>query len=274
MSGAELQTVDVNGREIAVLATPSFASGRPANPARGGPCGLFWLPGYKSDMASTKAFALADFAVGRFGCTRFDYSGHGRSGGRFEDGTVGDWLDDAAAVFTQVTAGPQVVIGSSMGGYIALLLLRRLMEQAPEHAARIKAMVLIAPAWDMTEELMWKAFSDEQKAALLADGYYQRPSEYGEPYTITKRLIEEGRDHLMAGKPFDPGRPVHVFQGMLDDSVPPEHTRRLRDEVLTGGWVRLVEVADGDHRLSRDQDIKALCEVVAELAEDGGALRA
>ena len=256
MSGAELQTVDVNGREIAVLATRT--------PREGG-TGFFWLPGYKSDMASTKAFALADFAVGRFGCTRFDYSGHGRSGGRFEDGTIGNWLDDAAAVFTRVTAGPQVVIGSSMGGYIALLLLARLMADAPEHAARIKAMVLIAPAWDMTEELMWKAFSDEQKAALFEDGYYQRPSEYGEPYTITKRLIEEGRLHLIASKPFNPGRPVHVFQGLLDDAVPPAHTRRLL-ELLPGGQVTLVEVPDGDHRLSRDQDIKALCEAVAKLA--------
>lgn len=256
MSGAELQTLDVNGREIAVLATRT--------PKPDG-TGLFWLPGYKSDMASTKAFALADFAVGRFGCTRFDYSGHGRSGGRFEDGTIGDWLDDAAAVFTKVTAGPQIVTGSSMGGYIALLLLRRLMAQSPADAARIKAIVLIAPAWDMTEELMWKAFSDEQKAALLADGQYLRPSEYGEPYTITKQLIEEGRSHLMAGKPFDPGRPVHIFQGLRDDAVPPAHTRRLV-EMMPGGRVTLVEVADGDHRLSRDEDIKALCAVVATLA--------
>ena len=257
MSGAELQTVDVNGREIAVLATRT--------PKEGG-AGLLWLPGFKSDMASTKAFALADFAVGRFGCTRFDYSGHGRSGGRFEDGTIGDWLDDAAAVFTTVTAGPQIVIGSSMGGYIALLLLKRLMARSPEDAARIKAIVLIAPAWDMTNELMWKAFSDGQKAALLADGFVLRPSEYGEPYKITKRLIEEGREHLLAGKPFDPGRRVHIFQGMLDDSVPPAHTRQLL-ELLPGGHVTLVEVADGDHRLSRDQDIQALCAAVATLAE-------
>ncbi len=259
MSGAELQTVDVNGREIAVLATKT--------PKRDG-TGLFWLPGYKSDMASTKAWALADFAVGRFGCTRFDYSGHGRSGGRFEDGTIGDWLDDAAAIFTKVTAGPQIVIGSSMGGYIALLLLARLLAQAREQAARIKAIVLIAPAWDMTEELMWKAFSGEQKAALEADGFVLRPSDYGEPYKITKRLIEEGRGHLLSGKPFDPGRPVHIFQGMLDDSVPPDHSRRLL-ELLPGGRVRLVEVADGDHRLSRDQDIAALCAVVATLAAGG-----
>jgi len=256
MSGAELQTLAVGGREIAVLATP------PPQSSNG--CGVFWLPGYKSDMASTKASALADFSVGRFGCTRFDYSGHGRSGGRFIDGTIGDWLDEAVAVFS-LSAGPQVVIGSSMGGYIALLLLRSLLVQAPAQAARIKAMVLIAPAWDMTEELMWKAFSAEQKAQLMSEGFYARPSDYGEPYIITKRLIEEGRSHLIGSMPFDPGRPVHIFQGLLDDSVPPEHTRRLMG-LLLGGQVRLQEVADGDHRLSRDNDIAALLAVVERLA--------
>jgi len=256
MSGAELQTLAVGGREIAVLATP------PPQSSNG--CGVFWLPGYKSDMASTKASALADFSVGRFGCTRFDYSGHGRSGGRFIDGTIGDWLDEAVAVFS-LSAGPQVVIGSSMGGYIALLLLRRLLAQAPAQAARIKAMVLIAPAWDMTEELMWNAFSAEQKARLVAEGHYVRPSDYGEPYIITKRLIEEGRAHLIGSTPFDPGRPVHIFQGLLDDSVPPEHTRRLMG-LLLGGQVRLQEVADGDHRLSRDSDIAALLAVVERFA--------
>lgn len=257
MCGAELQTIAVSGREIAVMATaaPHGVSG----------CGVFWLPGYKSEMASTKASALADFAVGRFGCTRFDYSGHGRSGGRFIDGTIGDWLEEAAAVFTRVSAGPQVVIGSSMGGYIALLLLRRLMAQAPAEAARIKAMVLIAPAWDMTEELMWKAFSPQQKAILLETGQFARPSEYGDPYIITKRLIEEGRAHLIGGAPFNPGRPVHIFQGLLDDSVPPAHTRRLMG-LLSGTQVTLEEVADGDHRLSRECDIAALLAVVERLA--------
>lgn len=261
MSGAELQTLEVNGRTIAFMADPS--------PARAGEaeCGFFWLPGFKSEMASTKASALADFAIGRFGCTRFDYSGHGRSGGSFADGTIGAWLDEAAAVFTSVTAGPQVVVGSSMGGYIALLLLRRLMERAPDAAARIKAMVLIAPAWDMTEELMWKAFSPEQTRELLETGQYARPSEYGEPYIITKRLIEEGRDHLIGGQQFDAGRPVHIFQGLLDDSVPPEHSRRLMG-FLKGERVKLQEVPDGDHRLSRDMDIAVLLETAERLAKE------
>ena len=257
MTGAPLQFIDIESRSIAALITPTPPSAS---------CGLFWLPGYKSDMASTKATALADFACGRFGCTLFDYSGHGRSSGAFEDGTIGTWLADACAVFTRATAGPQVVVGSSMGGYIALLLLRQLMAQAPIDAARIKAVVLIAPAWDMTEALIWQAFSPAQKSRLLADGVIPRPSDYGEPYNITRALIEEGRAHLIGGQPFDPGRPVHIIQGLCDTSVPPAHTRRLL-ELLEGPRVFLEEIPDGDHRLSRPQDIATLLTIVARLAD-------
>lgn len=257
MTGALLQTTRVKGRDIALLVSPA---------PPGGPCGVFWLPGYKSDMGSTKASALAAFADQEgLGCTRFDYSGHGQSGGRFEDGTIGDWLDEATAVFTQYTSGPQVVIGSSMGGYIALLLLRRLLKGDPAAAARIKAVVLIAPAWDMTEELMWKAFSPEQKALLASEGFYARPSEYGEPYVITRKLIEEGRNHLIGSAPFEPGRPVHIFQGLLDDSVPADHVRRLV-ALLRSPFVTLEEVPGGDHRLSREQDIAALLNQVRKFA--------
>jgi pimeloyl-ACP methyl ester carboxylesterase len=252
------QFLDVDGRRIATLLQPGPA----------GSVGLFWLPGFKSDMASTKAQALADFARGRFSLTRFDYSGHGRSGGTFEDGTIGAWLDEARAVFSRTT-GPQIVIGSSMGGYIGLLLLRRLIAAQPADAARVKAVVLIAPAWDMTEALMWQAFTPYQQAALMAEGFYLRPSEYGEPYKITRGLIEEGRRHLIAGQPFDPGRPVHIFQGLLDDAVPPEHTRRLLD-LLPGGHVTLEEIAGGDHRLSSPQNLSRLCDVVAALAASSG----
>lgn len=248
------QFLDVGGRSIAVIEDPVA-----------GATGLLWLPGFKSDMASTKAAALAEFANGRFGLTRFDYSGHGQSGGRFEDGTIGDWLDEAEVAFRGATRGPQVVIGSSMGGYIALLLMRRLLAQAPAEAARIKALVLIAPAFDMTQDLMWNAFTPEQQASVMAVGHYMRPSEYGEPYQITRRLIEEGRSHLLAGHPFDPGCPVHVFQGLLDDAVPAVHTRKLA-ALLTGRQLTIEEIADGDHRLSRPQDIARLLEVVAKLA--------
>jgi pimeloyl-ACP methyl ester carboxylesterase len=265
MADAEPQYLNVDGRRIAWLSQPAPVGGT----------GLFWLPGFKSDMSSTKALALAAFAQGwngagavadvpHFGLTRFDYSGHGQSGGRFDEGTLGAWLTEAIVVFAK-TSGPQVIVGSSMGGYIALLLLRRLLDREPREAARIKALVLIAPAWDMTEELMWKAFSPEQKAALMKDGYYLRPSDYGEPYKITRDLIEEGRAHLMAQRPFDPGRPVHILQGLLDDAVPAAHVAKLRT-LLIGGHVTIDEIPDGDHRLSRPQDIARLFEVIARVA--------
>jgi pimeloyl-ACP methyl ester carboxylesterase len=228
--------------------------------------GLFWLPGYKSDMASTKAGELAAFARTRgFGCTRFDYSGHGVSSGDFEDGTIGAWLEEAEAVFRSVTRGPQIVVGSSMGGHIALLLLRRLMAQAPEQAKRILALVLIAPAWDMTEELMWKAFPPQARRDLETAGVYRQPSEYGEPYAITRALIEDGREHLLARAPFDPGRPVVILQGALDQAVPIAHARELLG-FLTGGQARMIEIPDGEHRLSRPEDLALLFGAIDEIA--------
>lgn len=228
--------------------------------------GLIWLPGLKSDMISTKAAALAEWAAPRgFGMTRFDYSGHGRSDGQFEQATVGDWLAEARAVFTELTTGPQILVGSSTGGHVALLLLRDLIETAPVHAARIKALVLIAPAWDLTEELMWKAFPSEARRELMENGVYHRPSEYGEPYAITRQFIEEGRNHLFKGEPFDPGRPVVILQGLMDKDVPAEHARRLAG-FLGGGWAKLIEVADGEHRMSRPQDLELLYSAIARLA--------
>jgi pimeloyl-ACP methyl ester carboxylesterase len=249
---------DAAARRIAYLAEPPVAQGR---------VGLFWLAGYKSDMASTKAGELAAFARTRgYGCTRFDYSGHGLSGGRFEDGTIGAWLAEAEAVFRRLAVGQQIVIGSSMGGHIALLLLRRLMQLAPQEAARIAALVLIAPAWDMTEELMWKQFSDEARRQLAETGVYLQPSEYGEPYAITRALIEEGRQHLFAGNPFDPGRPVVILQGARDEAVPLAHARALSG-FLEGGWAKMIEVPDGEHRLSRPEDLALLFATIEELAE-------
>ncbi|MBX9926757.1 MAG: lysophospholipase [Hyphomicrobiaceae bacterium] len=261
MDGTGMQTIDICGTAIATLAQPG--------PTEASPVGLFWLPGYKSDMASTKASALADFSRGRYAMTRFDYSGHGQSGGRFEDGTIGGWLDQTEAVFRRValplSAGPQIVIGSSMGGYLALLLLRRLLDNDPQTASRIGALVLIAPAWDMTEALMWNKFDAAQRESLMHDGYWLRPSAYGEPYPITRALIEDGRAHLMTGRTFDPGRPVHILQGLDDPDVPASHTRELLT-LLTGSQVTLEEIPGGDHRLSRPGDIARLYEVVAKLA--------
>ena len=229
---------------------------------------LFWLSGFKSDMASTKATELAAFARERgFGCTRFDYSGHGLSSGAFEDGTIGAWLNEAEAVFRNVSCGRQIIVGSSMGGYIALLLLRRLMETSPADAERIAGLVLIAPAWDMTEELMWKQFDFKARRDIEEKGVFQLPSEYGEPYAITRALIEEGREHLMAKRPFDPARPVVILQGRLDTSVPIGHARALL-KLLNGDRVEFVEIPDGEHRLSRPQDLSLLFTKIEEIAAE------
>lgn len=230
-----------------------------------GATGLFWLSGFMSDMASTKATAVAAWAAANgLGSTRFDYSGHGLSGGDFKDGTIGRWLEESEAVFTRLTEGPQIVIGSSMGGHIALLLLRKLMREKPSEAARVKALLLIAPAWDMTEALMWKQFSEGVRREIMEKGFYMQPSAYDAPYMITRRLIEDGRRHLLARQPFDPGRPVVILQGLQDQDVPPAHTRELVG-FLTGGRVTLIEISDGEHRLSRPQDLDLLFRELGKL---------
>jgi pimeloyl-ACP methyl ester carboxylesterase len=233
-------------------------------------------------MVSTKAAAVAQWAEAQgLACLRFDYSGHGQSEGRFEDGTVSRWLDEAEAAFRALTDGPQILIGSSLGGYIALLLLRRLLQEkrASEQgdaatsgtrhptpvADRIKALVLIAPAWDMTE-LMWQRLPPEARRDIEEKGVFQRPSRYGDgPYPITRALIEDGRRHLIGRAPFDPGRPVHVIHGRQDPDVPFAHTLGLAAH-LSGGWIRVTPVPDGEHRLSRPEDIALLLAAIAALA--------
>ena len=263
MDGEKPEFLDVGQgegrRRIAYLAAPAAKSGAP---------GILWLIGLKSDMGSTKAAALAAWAAARgIAMTRFDYSGHGQSGGRFEEATIGDWLEEAEAIFTRVTKGPQIVIGSSTGAQIALLLLRRLIEAHPEDAARVRGLVLIAPAWDLTEELMWKAFPEAARREIMEQGFTVRPSEYdAQGYTITRRFIEDGRRHLIGPGGFDPGRPVAILQGLRDEAVPPEHARALLT-LLKGGWARMIEVADGDHRLSRPEDLDRLYTLVEEQVE-------
>ena len=247
-----------HGRRIAYLTDPGAPGKSP---------GVMWLSGLKSEMTSTKASVLATWAA-KHGhpCTRFDYSGHGQSAGRFEDGTVGAWLEEALAVFKDVTRGPQILVGSSMGGYIALLVLRTLMREAPEEAARIKGLLLIAPAWDMTERLMWARFPESVRREVLEKGVYLRPSKYGDgDYAISRRLIEEGRDHLIGDAPFDPGRPIHVLHGLLDPDVPWEHTLDLVAH-LTGDHVQVSAVPDGEHRLSRPEDLDLMIRALEGLA--------
>jgi pimeloyl-ACP methyl ester carboxylesterase len=253
MSSTEPQFLDAGTgagvRRIACISQPGASPDAP---------GLMWLPGLKSDMASTKATALAAWSAARgLGFTRFDYSGHGQSSGVFEDGTISRWCGDACAVFEQTTSGPQILIGSSMGGYIALLLLRAYMREASPNADRIKALVLIAPAWDMTETLMWAQFPADAKRAIMEDGFYDRPSEYGAPYRLTRALIEDGRRHLIGASAFDPGRPIYILHGLLDPDVPWEHTLDLAAH-LAGDWVHVDAIPDGEHRLSRPEDLERL----------------
>jgi pimeloyl-ACP methyl ester carboxylesterase len=246
-------------RRIAYLRQP--ASGGAGKP------GVIWLCGLKSEMTSTKATALADWAQAEgVACLRYDYSGHGQSAGSFEAGTVSRWLEETRAVFSRLTQGPQVLVGSSMGGYIALLLLRGLLADAPEEAARIKGLVLIAPAWDMTE-LMWRSLPTSARKDIEEKGVYMRPSRYEDgAYPITRAFIEDGRRHLIGAAPFDPGRPVHVLHGLQDPDVPWEHTLDLVAH-LSGDWTRVAAVPDGEHRLSRPQDIALLLETVAGVLE-------
>ena len=242
---------------------------REAGDGQGKP-GLIWLCGLKSEMTSTKASAVAEWAqTNGHACLRFDYSGHGQSDGRFEDGTVSSWLEETRAVFAQLTHGPQVLVGSSMGGYMALLLLRELMSTDPDTARRIKGLVLIAPAWDMTE-LMWERFPANARREITEKGIYLRPSAYGdEPYAITRALIEDGRKHLIGATDLDPGRPVYILHGLQDPDVPWEHTLDLVAH-LRGDWTRVIAVPDGEHRLSRPEDIELLLGAIAEVCASDG----
>jgi pimeloyl-ACP methyl ester carboxylesterase len=262
-----LKFLDVGtGKENRRIAVRSRPAGPAANGGAAAP-GLVWLGGFKSDMKGIKAAALDDWARdhGR-AMVRFDYSGHGESGGDFAAGTIGRWLEESVAVFDGFCRGPQVVIGSSMGGWLALLLVRALAQRGASGTASVAGLVLIAPAVDFTEELMWKRFSPEAKAELEAKGAWARPSQYSnEPYLISRGLIEEGRKHLLLDGMIETGCPVRILQGVQDPDVPWQHAVELsarfaRDDVV------LTLVKDGDHRLSRPEDIERLIAAVAEFS--------
>jgi pimeloyl-ACP methyl ester carboxylesterase len=241
-------------RAIAVRATPGQA------PA------ILWLGGFASDMMGTKAQALAAWADanGR-ACVRFDYSGHGESSGEFADGTIGRWLADSIAVLDAFCRGPQIVVGSSMGGWLALLLARELRRRAAPSQASLAGMVLIAPAVDFTEALMWKRLPPEARRDIEEKGFWLRPSEYDEGgYKITRALIEDGRRHLMLDGLIETGCPVRILQGVKDDSVPWQHAVELTSRLAQDDVV-LSLVKDGDHRLSRPEDIERLLAAIAEL---------
>ncbi len=226
--------------------------------------GVMWLPGFNSDMVSTKATVLAAWAEasGR-ACLRFDYSGHGRSSGTLMESTVSDWLEEAAAVLHAHADGPVIAVGSSMGGWIALLLARRLAAEG--QGGRLAGLVLIAPAWDMTDTLMWRRFPEDVRREIETAGVYLRPSAYSEhAYPITRALIEDGRNHLLAGAGFDPGCPVRIIHGMADEDVPWQHGMQLMD-LLTGADMHITLVKDGGHRLSREGDLALLIAAIEGL---------
>lgn len=222
-----------------------------------------WFCGYRSEMGGTKAEEISRWTreTGA-GCLRFDYSGHGRSGGRFEDGTISAWLDEAAAVHRAALteSGPAVFVGSSMGAWIALLLGRRL---ASEGAPLPKGMVLIAPAWDMTR-LVWQRLPADARVAIQRDGVFHCPSPYGDGhYPITKTVIEDGEKHLLSERPLPLDVPIRILHGQQDPDVPWRHSLDLMN-VITGAGVRMTLIKDGDHRLSRPQDLALLKATLAE----------
>jgi pimeloyl-ACP methyl ester carboxylesterase len=228
-----------------------------------GPTVVF-LPGFRSDMSGDKATALVAFCAGREqAMLRFDYSGHGSSGGRFEDGTIGRWTEDALAVIDRLSAGKVVLVGSSMGGWLALLAAR-----ARPH--RVAALLGIAAAPDFTEALMWEAMTFEERANLMRDGVLHAPSQYGEPYPITRALIEDGRGHLLLNEPIAIDCPVRLLHGQLDADVPWEMALRIAEQV-TSQDVTVVLVKDGHHRLSRPQDLALLCRTLEPLLGQDGA---
>ncbi len=242
-------------RRIAVLARTSPAGGtRPP---------IVWLGGFRSDMRATKAEALARWAAenGR-NFVRFDYGGHGESSGQFENGTISLWLEDALAVLEQFAPSRPVLVGSSMGGWIALLAARALLAQPPRTPS---SMLLIAPAVDFTERLMWDAFPQPVRDQIMTTGQWLRQSAYApEPYPITRGLIEDGRTNLLFGAPIRTGCPVHILQGMADPDVPFRHALLLMEHLASDPAI-LTLVKDGDHRLSRDHDIALLLRLVAAL---------
>lgn len=221
--------------------------------------GLVWLGGFRSDMLGTKAAFLDDWTARRgHPYLRFDYSGHGESDGRFENGSIGEWTADALAAFDALTEGPQILIGSSMGAWTATLL-------ALARHERIAGAVFIAPAPDFTERLMWPSFTEEQRETILREGRLEQPSDYGgEPEIITRKLIEEGRKHLVMNGPVPIRTPVRILQGMRDAAVPWRHAVAFA-EIIESEDVEVVLSKAGDHKLSTPADLAKLAATLEAL---------
>ncbi len=222
-----------------------------------GPTVVF-LPGFRSDMNGEKATKLAAFCANRGqAMLRFDYSGHGASGGDFTHGTIGGWAEDVLTAIDRLTEGQVVLVGSSMGGWLALLT-------ALKRPDRVAAIVGIAAAPDFTERLMWDAMTFEERTRLMRDGTITIPSQYGEPATITRALIEDGRGHLLLDRPILIDCKVRLLHGQADPDVPWETSLRTAERLVAQD-VQVTLIKDGDHRLSRPGDLALLLWTVALL---------
>ena len=232
-----------------------------------GRCGFFWLGGFMSDMLGTKAEALAALArETRRPGLRFDYSGHGQSEGQFTDGTISEWLAQSIHMFIAKTNSKRIIVGSSMGGWLALLLARALLRDDPRAAKRIAGIVLIAPAADMTSVLMWDEFPLEARQQLEARGVYLRPSDYGDPMPVTRTLLEDGAKHLLLKTGLELPCPVRILQGSSDPDVPPSHALKVF-EALSGPDIAMTLIKGGDHRLSTMGQLLLIRETALQLAE-------
>ena len=237
------------------------------------PTGFFWLGGFKSDMAGTKAEGLADLArETRRNLLRFDYAGHGESEGLFVDGSISLWLEQATHMFLTHTKNQRIIVGSSMGGWLALLMLRKLLAEDPSAARRIAGLILLAPAADMTRDLMWDMFTPEIREELRERGLYNHPSAYGEPYAITLKLLQDGDHHLLLKDGLDVPCPVRILQGSDDVDVPPAHAVKTF-EALRGTDVTLTFLKGGDHRLSTIVQLRIIMETVLRMAERADGIR-
>ncbi|HET6468841.1 MAG TPA: alpha/beta hydrolase [Geminicoccaceae bacterium] len=216
---------------------------------------IVFLTGLRSDMTGTKALFLERHCAARGQAfTRFDYRGHGASCGRFEDGTIGDWLADTLTILDEVATGPVVLVGSSMGGWLMLLA-------ALARPRQVRGLVGIAAAPDLTEDLMWARATPEIRAALEREGVWLAPSPYGEPIPITRRLIEEGGRHLLLRGTIPIRCPVHLLHGQEDPDVPWQTALTLAAK-LESDAVTVELITDGDHRLSREEDLKRIAAAV------------
>jgi pimeloyl-ACP methyl ester carboxylesterase len=219
---------------------------------------VVWLGGFRSDMTGTKAQALADWALeSNRAFVRFDYFGHGESSGDFVDGTISRWREDALAVLDELTTGDVILVGSSMGGWLSCLV----TEARPD---RVKALLLVAPAADFTSKLMAPEMSEADRAEMAANGVWLRPSDYGDPYPISRALLEDGETWSILPGPLHLNVPVWILQGGQDADVPWRHALALSEAVVSENSVFTL-IRDGDHRLSRQQDIARLIAALEEL---------